>query len=83
MSVKGQYLSPEYEVRFPQDTKSHDLYWYDLPIGSITQKYMNAGWSNWRWCSGSGIGDRMKVKDSNEYLKIEAQVLEEFSKQML
>ena len=70
MNVPGLWISAEYDTKLPRATKNVDFYWYDMPIGSLTMCYENAGWSDWKWCSGSRIGDQMKVKDNNNLYQI-------------
>ena len=82
MIKKGLYISPVYEGKVPQAFKSMDIYWYNVAIGSVTQKYENAGWSEWKWCCGSAIGDRMNVQNNNDFGTVKTQAINECWKQI-
>ena len=83
MFLPGLYVSPEYSVKFPHSMKSIDIYWYNIPIGSVSRVYLNAGWSDWKWCSGSTIGDKMNVPDDTYLIKIKAKAISEVQRAIL
>ena len=83
MSLPGLYVSEKYDTHLPRATHNIDIYWYDIAIGTLIKCYMTAGWSEWKWCSGSGIGDRMNVPDNNNELQIKNKAVEELGKQIL
>ena len=82
MIKKGLWISKVYPGKGKQAFNSMDIYWYDVAIGSVTQRYENAGWSAWKWCSGSAIGDRMKVENNNDFGTVKTQAIAEVWKQI-
>ena len=82
MKIPGYYVSGRYNTDRNSFTSS-DIYWFDIPIGSIEKKYLSNGWSDWRWASGSAIGDRMNIHNSEDYGNILDQVNKELRKQLL
>ena len=80
--IEGLWISGEYPTNFPKQN-SIDVYWYDIAIGSLEKRYLTAGWSQWKWASGSALGDRMNVKSSWKKAESFGSLISELHKQII